>query len=1013
MRYRNILFILFIILFSSFCFAVPDGGISYYQLSDMNDQWGSNDATNEGSTSSSDYPTFDISGSGAPNSSEFDGSNDYIDISNSFGIFDDEIFSVSFWFKADSNSQRQTIVGFEGENKILMDIKGPAATGCPDSGEFCFWWKDTASSYENVDTTSAITTDVWHHVVAVADDDTAYIYFNGVLNATSSITAMVSESENSAIGGSGGYFDGEIDEVKIFNRALSEEEAGNLYNYGDVGGEIGISWENPTPDDGSKDNTQVTLNASCPDGDVSIWFDNSTGTYNKVVDEETSPASYTTSVTTEQTYYYFGSCDNGVTNSTIRTWTYDITDPEIIINPNNFFNEENTSSEIARVDRITEKLLNFTLVDNIDLFAYKINITNGSDYLFYNFTNSSLSGEAERTIIKNLNISTFPLGRYYVNIEASDSHTAFKIPKYQVEKPKNALRYNTEHGNEITISSRDNAMTQTEKSKDRYSFGFEFADKNRFADRTFDLYCDNELRYMPDSKYKGHFICSSDGIRGNWIDFEMLDNVFAKPNIRKVNKNHYVITFRNIGDKMTFNSIGGLNVNSQNYTFIVESQYPYNAYLEVAGQRQWNQSNEFAGNETVDINTTHLNEYIDNNCTISSCDIDFFFSFETQGKLEYSEIDINYFTNLTINIGDITTGELIDQQVDIDILEYVTTENLSTTDGTINIPEFDPTISTPTIIAESNGYVTNSRQFEFTDKDSTNITMYLLNSTFDNSANLIVQVYDDFSNLIAGANTKLLQYIPDQDSFVEVSQCYTDTNGECIFSIELNTEFYIVQATKEIDGETFFAQSTDTGQLIKLDNTIIPLYLKTTEGYEVDPNFDLIISVTNTSLVGNTSYLTATFNDPTNDEHEVCIGYFYRTGFTDTEITSTCVNGSSGIVNFAGGYVLDSTITNIAKIYIMQDGNKEIYDYYIYEALEDSFASEFSLYLKPFLLAILLGLLALSLYLKNIKIFAISTMVLSPTSIYYYPSWIGLTSISFIIILCIAIIYFTNKKQEI
>ena len=88
----------------------------------------------------------------------------------------------------------------------------------------------------------AIDTNEWAHIAGTYDGTTARIYINGV--ETGSRTGSITIENNSLdlqIGGSYGssftspntgeeYFNGNIDEVLLFNRALSPEEIAQLAN---------------------------------------------------------------------------------------------------------------------------------------------------------------------------------------------------------------------------------------------------------------------------------------------------------------------------------------------------------------------------------------------------------------------------------------------------------------------------------------------------------------------------------------------------------------------------------------------------------------------------------------------------------------------------------------------------------------------------------------------------------------------------------------------------------------
>ena len=80
----------------------------------------------------------------------------------------------------------------------------------------------------------------WHHVIATYDGNVSKIYVDGSISAYRTIGAQVvgntvSLTVGKLINGDGndyGYFDGLIDEVGLWNRALTAEEVTKLYNDG-------------------------------------------------------------------------------------------------------------------------------------------------------------------------------------------------------------------------------------------------------------------------------------------------------------------------------------------------------------------------------------------------------------------------------------------------------------------------------------------------------------------------------------------------------------------------------------------------------------------------------------------------------------------------------------------------------------------------------------------------------------------------------------------------------------
>ena len=79
----------------------------------------------------------------------------------------------------------------------------------------------------------------WYHVVGVYENSSLrYVYINGALYTSNATGENVNSPDNFRIGSrkySGGeseFFDGKIDDVRIYNRLLSASEILQLYNMG-------------------------------------------------------------------------------------------------------------------------------------------------------------------------------------------------------------------------------------------------------------------------------------------------------------------------------------------------------------------------------------------------------------------------------------------------------------------------------------------------------------------------------------------------------------------------------------------------------------------------------------------------------------------------------------------------------------------------------------------------------------------------------------------------------------
>lgn len=93
------------------------------------------------------------------------------------------------------------------------------------------------SSTERVVQKSGVTNNAWHHVVMTYNVSTLAFYVDGVSagsiakgytsSFSSSLNAMIGNSDNTGISG---YFNGEIDDLVIYNTVLTPNEVSNIFN---------------------------------------------------------------------------------------------------------------------------------------------------------------------------------------------------------------------------------------------------------------------------------------------------------------------------------------------------------------------------------------------------------------------------------------------------------------------------------------------------------------------------------------------------------------------------------------------------------------------------------------------------------------------------------------------------------------------------------------------------------------------------------------------------------------
>jgi hypothetical protein len=151
---------------------------------------------------------------------DFDGVDDYVNV-GSFST--GSSITVETWAYLESKTKDRGVIWKSDMYIIWYDIGD-------DFWEFVV--KDSGGTWRYAKySQSSAQTGTWVHLVGVWDGSANYIYVNGVLGLTSGSPASItSNSNNIYIGMKDSHcFNGSIDEVRIYNRALSEEEIEILY----------------------------------------------------------------------------------------------------------------------------------------------------------------------------------------------------------------------------------------------------------------------------------------------------------------------------------------------------------------------------------------------------------------------------------------------------------------------------------------------------------------------------------------------------------------------------------------------------------------------------------------------------------------------------------------------------------------------------------------------------------------------------------------------------------------
>ncbi len=238
----------------------------------------------------------------------FNGTSSYVSLTDIPSSVSADI-SISAWINADTLSGDRTIVSLRKNRLIEISINSGYSAG--QRLEFKFY--DGVSNKVINLNENLITVGNWHHVCLTAQAGGNMIaYFDGVAQGSPlAIGNVYVANQSDTIGAyyvssAGGFFDGKIDQVRIYGLLLDSTEVANLYN---------------------EKQAYITKNASDPfgDGDEEAFykFDNntndSTGSYS--VTNQNITFSSDSAIGTHSGYFNGSSYYVSVPHSSTFNWT--------------------------------------------------------------------------------------------------------------------------------------------------------------------------------------------------------------------------------------------------------------------------------------------------------------------------------------------------------------------------------------------------------------------------------------------------------------------------------------------------------------------------------------------------------------------------------------------------------------------------------------------------------------------------------------------------------------------
>lgn len=511
------------------------------------------------------------------NCTYFDGSNDVLLLQDgTFTNTSNGDFTISYWYNIavgvdsctvainDGNSDHyivQQVRDSDNRNRFAMDNDGGAAT--------------------IVDSTWS--TGEWHFIVwQVNSSGVSSVFYDGSWEGSDSTqgnyNAQYLVAGCSYYDGScgGSFYKGYVDELAVWNRTLDENEITELYNSGS-----GTSCNDLIIDESGTE-PSLTLDTSLTEGnytnDFTFYFN---GTLNNITSDlwtcnlylngtlNETKTNLELNLTNQNFTTVFGHEQSGYNLNVTCNRTeqgLNIFDDFLVLDvfidsvfPNltistTFINNSNYTTPFGNIN------YSVTAIDN-NLFAVNHTIFRNGTAILNNFTTDINITQYVFNISEYM--SYLHVGNYTINVTAWDSHTNNKVT------PLNWL-YDEDNiiiDDEIKIyGDIKPELTEFILSPDIEKYKFKLTFNEDSFHHNFYIETSEELFYLPDSNYLGHFVYLN---KNRWID--LINENIKEINIVKLNINLYRIEIDlfNSSDELEFESIGSLNTMSLEWYFEV------------------------------------------------------------------------------------------------------------------------------------------------------------------------------------------------------------------------------------------------------------------------------------------------------------------------------------------------------------------------------------------------------------------------------------------------------------
>ena len=178
----------------------------------------------------------------------FAGGTDYVDLGNVLNYERTDPFTISMWAKSTDLSTTQIFLAKQESSGDFTGYQFFSTNGGGDVPQFNLRNDNSPSNQIGEQGTTVIADGTWRHLVATYDGSSTAagieIYVDGVPESLTTLADTLSSSTLSSVSlqvgarNGGLTFEGDIDEVIMYNRTLTQEEVSQLYNGGFGGGDV-------------------------------------------------------------------------------------------------------------------------------------------------------------------------------------------------------------------------------------------------------------------------------------------------------------------------------------------------------------------------------------------------------------------------------------------------------------------------------------------------------------------------------------------------------------------------------------------------------------------------------------------------------------------------------------------------------------------------------------------------------------------------------------------------------